>query len=145
MMVRVLVLQAMRLFADGAELLAWAQTVGEVTAMPVSMRRLRPATWTMKNSSRLEADCAEIGAFKQGNVFVLRELEDTLVEFQPAELAVEEPVGRQRLFALPASALVVCLFQRCAQLLAADVLRVRRTQRNSYSRHLSSCVETWKI
>ena len=29
-----------------------------VTAMPVAMRRLRPATRTMKNSSRLEAKIA---------------------------------------------------------------------------------------
>ena len=123
--VRVFVLQAMRLFADGAELLAWAQTAwrGDGDAGV-------DAAFEAGHADHEEfvevggEDCAEIGAFEQGNVFVLRELEDTLVEFQPAELAVEEPVGRQRLFAFLRLSLVVfvCFGDVLSYLAAQDRL-----------------------
>ena len=68
----------------------------ERTAMPVAMRRLRPATRTMKNSSRLRGEDREVaGALEQRHVLVRGELEDALVELQPGDLAVEEAVAGQ--------------------------------------------------
>ena len=60
---------------------------------PAAIRRLRPATRTMKNSSRLLAKIARNRArSSSGSVSVLGELEHPLVEAQPGQLAVEEPV-----------------------------------------------------
>ena len=64
------------------------------TATPAAIRRLRPATRTMKNSSRLEAKIARNRTrSSSGSVRVLGELEHPGVEVQPGQLAVEEPVG----------------------------------------------------
>ena len=61
------------------------------TASPVTMRRLRPATRTMKNSSRLLAKIArKLARSSSGQRRVLGELEHALVEREPAELAVED-------------------------------------------------------
>ena len=58
------------------------------------MRRLRPATRTMKNSSRLLVKMARNRArSSSGSVGVLGQLEHPLVEVQPGQLAVEEAVG----------------------------------------------------
>ena len=65
----------------------------ERTARPVAMRRLSPATRTMKNSSRLLAKMARKRArSSSGSVRVLGQLQHPLVELQPGDLAVEEPV-----------------------------------------------------
>ena len=72
------------------------------TATPAAIRRLRPATRTMKNSSRLLAKiAAKRTRSSSGRLGVLGQLEDPLVEAQPGQLAVEEPVvvrrdGRER-------------------------------------------------
>ena len=66
------------------------------TGSPAAIRRIRPATRTMKNSSRLLAKMARNRTrSSSGTVGVLGQLEHPLVEPQPALLAVEEPVGRQ--------------------------------------------------
>ena len=66
------------------------------TARPVAMRRLRPATRTMKNSSRLLAKIArKLARSSSGTVGVLGELEHALVEGEPAQLAVEVAIRRQ--------------------------------------------------
>ena len=63
------------------------------TATPAAMRRLRPATRTMKNSSRLLAKIARKRArSSSGRVGVLGELEDPLVEAEPGDLPVDEAV-----------------------------------------------------
>ena len=63
---------------------------------PVMMRRFRPATRTMKNSSRLLAKIArKFARSSTGQRRVLGELEHPLVERQPAQLAVEVAVGGQ--------------------------------------------------
>ena len=63
------------------------------TATPAAIRRLRPATRTMKNSSRLLAKIARNRRpLEQRQAVVLGQLEDPLVEAQPGELAVEEDV-----------------------------------------------------
>ena len=67
------------------------------TASPVTMRRLRPATRTMKNSSRLLAKIArKLARSSSGQRRVLGEFEHALVEREPAQLAVEVAVGGQR-------------------------------------------------
>ena len=64
------------------------------TATPAAIRRLRPATRTMKNSSRLRAKIARNRTrSSSGSGRVLGELEHPRVEVQPGQLAVEEPVG----------------------------------------------------
>ena len=66
------------------------------TATPAAMRRFRPATRTMKNSSRFEAKIARNRTrSSSGSARVLGELEHPGVEAQPGQLAVEEPVGGQ--------------------------------------------------
>ena len=66
------------------------------TAIPASMRRLRPATRTMKNSSRLEAKIARnLARSSSGQGLVLGELQDAIVERQPGELAVGEAIRGQ--------------------------------------------------
>ena len=60
---------------------------------PAAIRRLRPATRTMKNSSRLLVKIARKRTrSSSGRLAVLGQLEHPLVEVQPGELAVEEPV-----------------------------------------------------
>ena len=67
----------------------------ERVATPVAMRRLRPATRTMKNSSRLLAKIArKFARSSSGVVRVLGQLEHPLVEREPAALAVQEPALR---------------------------------------------------
>ena len=124
--VRVLVLQAVGLFADGAELLARAQTArrGDGDAGVDAALEAGHADHEELVEVRGE-DRAEIGAFEQRNVFVLGKLEDTLVELQPAEFAVEEPVWRQRLLAFLGLPLVVlvCLGDVLSNLAAQNRLR----------------------
>ncbi len=69
---------------------------GSTRASPVASRRLRPATRTMKNSSRLPAKIARNRTRSSSGTSGSRgELEHPLVEVEPAGLAVEEPVGGQ--------------------------------------------------
>ncbi len=57
----------------------------------------RPATRTMKNSSRFEReDAAELDALEERLVRVGRELEHAAVQIEPGELAVQERLGRAR-------------------------------------------------
>ena len=65
---------------------------------PASIWSCRPATRTMKNSSRFEReDRAELHALEQRHARVLGELQHAVVEVEPRELAVEvERVGRSR-------------------------------------------------
>ena len=64
-----------------------------LTAMPAAMRRLSPATRTMKNSSRLLVKKAsERTRSNRGRLVVLGHLEQAQVEAQPGELPVQEPV-----------------------------------------------------
>ena len=75
---------------------AAAARTRRVRRRPAAIRRLRPATRTMKNSSRLVAKIARNRArSSSGSVRVLGELEHPVVEVQPGQLAVEEPVGGQ--------------------------------------------------
>ena len=63
-------------------------------SMPASTWSCRPATRTMKNSSRLDAKIAEnFSALEQRHAVVLGELEDALVEVEPGQLAVEVELG----------------------------------------------------
>ena len=63
------------------------------TATPAAIRRLRPATRTMKNSSRLLAKIARKRVrSSSGQLLVLGERQHALVEAQPGQLAVEEAV-----------------------------------------------------
>ena len=60
------------------------------------MRRFRPATRTMKNSSRLLAKIArKFARSSTGRARILGEFEHALVERQPAQLAVEVAVVGQ--------------------------------------------------
>ncbi len=60
------------------------------------MRRFRPATRTMKNSSRFDAKMArKFARSSTGKRRILGQLEHPLVERQPAELAIEVPFGGQ--------------------------------------------------
>ena len=78
------------------------------TASPVRMRRFRPATRTMKNSSRLLAKMArKLARSSSGMLGSSAEFEHPLVEREPAQLAVEEPVGRQRPVVDPGRVVVV--------------------------------------
>jgi hypothetical protein len=64
--------------------------------MPVAIRRLSPATRTMKNSSRLLAEDRQEPRPLQQRDMVVRvggELQDALVELQPRDLAVQEAVA----------------------------------------------------
>ena len=66
------------------------------TPSPVLWRRLRPATRTMKNSSRLLAKMARnFARSSSGCAGSCAELEHAGVEVEPGHLAVEEPVVRQ--------------------------------------------------
>lgn len=68
--------------------------------MPVSMRRFRPADANHEELVEVvREDRGEACAFDDRKIFVLGKFEDSLVELQPAQLAVEEAVVRQRLFA----------------------------------------------
>ena len=63
---------------------------------PICWRRRRPATRTMKNSSRLLAKMARnLARSSSAPRGVAGEREHAPVEVEPADLAVEEPVGRQ--------------------------------------------------
>ena len=63
------------------------------TARPAAIRRLSPATRTMKNSSRLLVKIARNRTrSSSGMLVVLGQLEHPLVEVQPRQLAVEEAV-----------------------------------------------------
>ena len=64
--------------------------------MPVAIRRLSPATRTMKNSSRLLAKIARKRArSSSGTSGSAASCEHPLVELQPGDLAVEEAVALQ--------------------------------------------------
>ena len=64
--------------------------------MPVAMRRFRPATRTMKNSSRFVAKMAKKRTrSSNGTSGFARQFEHAAVEVEPARLAVDEPVGRE--------------------------------------------------
>ena len=66
------------------------------TGRPVAIRRIRPATRTMKNSSRLLAKMAmKRTRSSSGTVVVLGQLEHALVEPQPASLPLDVAVRRQ--------------------------------------------------
>ena len=65
------------------------------TASPVMMRRLRPATRTMKNSSRLLAKMARKLARSSTGRGVLGEFQNAMVESEPAQLPVEVAVVGQ--------------------------------------------------
>ena len=66
------------------------------TARPVAMRRLSPATRTMKYSSRLFAKIARKRVrSSSGTAGSIGELEHPLVELQPRQLALEVAVGGQ--------------------------------------------------
>ena len=105
--VRVLVLQAVGLLADRAHLLARAQA-----------RRARDGdagvdaaleTGHADHEELVEVareDRGERGALDDRDVFVLRQFEHALVELEPAQLTVEEAVGRQRLFTVERLAFV---------------------------------------
>ena len=68
----------------------------ERVATPVAMRRFRPATRTMKNSSRLLAKIArKLARSSSGVVRVLGELQHPLVEREPAAFPVEETTLRE--------------------------------------------------
>jgi hypothetical protein len=59
------------------------------------MRRLSPATRTMKNSSRLlEKIARNFGPLEQRHGLVHGQLQHPLVELQPRDLALEEAVAR---------------------------------------------------
>ena len=67
-----------------------------LTATPASIRRFRPATRTMKNSSRLLAKMARNRArSSSGRSGSSASSSTRLLNLQPGELAVEEPVVRQ--------------------------------------------------
>ena len=98
--VRVLVLQAVRLLADGAQLLPWAQSGGGRHGDAGVDAALQ--TCDANHEELVEVvreDRGEACAFDDRQIFVLGKFEDSLVELQPAQLAVEEAVVRQRLFA----------------------------------------------
>ena len=64
------------------------------TGNPAAILRTRPAILTMKNSSRLEAKMARKRTrSSSGDLVVLGQFEDALVELDPAVLPVEVPVG----------------------------------------------------
>ena len=98
--VGVLVLQGVRLVADGAQLLAWAQSgsgrnrdAGVDTAFE---------TGHANHEELIEVigeDRCEVGALQQRLILVLGKLQDSLVELQPAQFTVEETIGRQRCLA----------------------------------------------
>ena len=98
--VRVLVLQAVRLLADGAQLLPWAQSGGGRHGDAGVDAALQ--TCDANHEELVEVvreDRGEACAFDDRQIFVLGKFENSLVELQPAQLAVEEAVVRQRLFA----------------------------------------------
>ena len=65
----------------------------EGTARPVAMRRLSPATRTMKNSSRFEAKIErKLTRSSSVQLRILGQLQHPGVEVQPAQLPVKEPV-----------------------------------------------------
>ena len=68
----------------------------ERVATPVAIRRFRPATRTMKNSSRLLAKIArKLARSSSGRGRVLGEFQNPLVEREPAALPVQETALRQ--------------------------------------------------
>ncbi len=108
--VRVLVLQSVRLVADGAQLLPRAQSGGggHGDAGVDAALQARHADHE-ELVEVVREDRGEARALDDRQVLVLGELEDALVELQPAQFAVEEAVVRQRFFASLKLALVVLI------------------------------------
>ncbi len=120
--VRVLILQPMRLFADGAQLLPRAQSGGgrhRDAGVDAALQ-----TGDAHHEEFVEVvreDRGEACAFDDRQILVLGELKDALVEFQPAEFAVEETIFRQRLLArLKLSPVVLVGFGDMLSYLAAQ-------------------------
>ena len=102
------------------------QPAGALTASPAAIRRSRPATRTMKNSSRLLAKIArKLAPLQQRRRFILGQLKDALVEPEPALLAIEVTV-RQQLTGAPT-------------LLASAARRRRRRRRGRRRRGRRRC------
>ena len=123
--VRVLVLQAVRLLADGTQLLAGAQAAGRGDGDAGVDTALEAGDADHEEFIEVGGeDRGEIAAFQQRLVFVLGEFEDSLVELQPAEFSVEIAIRGQRLFAGLRLALVgfVCLGYVLGDLAAQDSL-----------------------
>ena len=97
--VRMLILQAVGLLADGAQLLSGAQAGGRRDGDAGVDAALQ--TCDANHEEFVEVVCedrGEAGALDDRQILVLSKLEDSLVELQPAQLAVEEAVVRQRFF-----------------------------------------------
>ena len=108
--VRVLVLQAVRLIADRAQLLARAQAAGSGDGDAGVDAALEAGH--ADHEELIEVRCedrGEIRALEDGLVLVLGEFQHALVEFHPAQLAVEETIGRQWLFVGPRIAAVILI------------------------------------
>ena len=108
--VRVLVLQAVGLLADSAQLLPRAQSgsgrhgdAGVDAALQAGHADHEELVEVVRE------DRGEARAFDDRQVLILCKLEDTLVELQPAQLTVEETVVRQRFLACLKLALIVLI------------------------------------
>ena len=122
----VLILQTMRGFADGAQLLARAQAgCGRHGDARVDTALQAGDAHHEELVKVRGEDRGEVGALEQGHVFVLRAFEHALVELQPAELAVEEAVLGQRClaFLVDAAVVVVVFGNMLCDLTAQDCLR----------------------
>ncbi len=98
---RMLVLQAVRLLGDCAHLLAWAQSARARHGDAGVDAALETGDTDHEELVEIAGeDRREARAFDDRNRLVLREFEHAFVEFEPAELAVEEAVGWQRELAL---------------------------------------------
>ncbi len=124
--VGVLVLQAVCLFADRTQLLAGAQArcrgdgdAGVDAALEACHADHEELVQVVRE------DRGEACAFDDGQVFILSQFEDSLVELQPTQLAVEEAVVGKRLFAGLQLPLVVlfCFGDVLSYLAAQDRLR----------------------
>ena len=108
--VRVLVLQAVGLLADSAQLLPRAQSgsgrhgdAGVDAALQAGHADHEELVEVVRE------DRGEARAFDDRQVLILGKLEDALVELQPAQLTVEETVIRQRFLACLKLALIVLI------------------------------------
>lgn len=117
--------QAVRLLADGTQLLAGAQAAGRGDGDAGVDTALKAGDADHEEFIEVGGeDRGEIAAFQQRLVFVRGEFEDSLVELQPAEFSVEITIRGQRLFAGLRLALVgfVCLGYVLGDLAAQDSL-----------------------
>ena len=96
-----LVLQAVRLLGDRAHLLAWAQSARARHGDAGVDAALETGDADHEELVEIAGeDRREARAFDDRDRLVLRKFEHAFVEFEPAELAVEEAVGWQRELAL---------------------------------------------